>query len=57
LEYRVLEDAKASIFAHVYRQDAATSTSQRKLSAKDLMTEAERILSKTGSGLTLYERL
>lgn len=29
----------------------------RRLSPKDLMSEAERLLHKTGSGMSLYERL
>lgn len=46
---------------HLYRQDngrrdAGTGTKGR-LTAKDLLNEAEKLLMKTGAGLSLYDRL
>ena len=52
------DDMVFAATGHLYRTaDAALQTGARRLSAKDLMTEGERILHKTGSGLTLFKRL
>ena len=42
---------------HAATVDATTNTRSRRLSAKDLFTEAERLLSRTSGGLSLLERL
>ena len=46
--------ARAKIDDSVVRATVGVGTG-RKLSARDLMSEAERILHKTGSGQSLYE--
>lgn len=42
---------------HATKEDAATMTTKRRISAKDLFTEAERLLARTSGGLSLLERL
>lgn len=46
---------RAKVADSVLRATVGVGTGRR-LSAKDLMSEAERILHKTGSGQSLYER-
>lgn len=38
-------------------RDAATSTPRGRLTPKELLSEAERLLLRTGSGMSLLERL
>ena len=64
-ERQVLDEARIIVADHVERHlamlggaEAQTQTrATRKLTAKDLFSEAERILYRTGGGMTLHERL
>ena len=44
--------------ARVYeKQDAGTNPRRPRISARDLLSDAERVLTRTSGGLSLYERL
>ena len=39
------------------KQDAGTNPRRPRISARDLLSDAERVLTRTSGGLSLYERL
>jgi len=53
--------AEHALMEHMMRayekQDAGTNTRRPRISARDLLSDAERVLTRTSGGLSLYERL
>ena len=60
-EKHLCAGAESVLMEHIARayekQDAGTNPRRPRISARDLLSDAERMLTRTSGGLSLYERL